>query len=535
MYVTPDKINPFYPFRAGPNDFVEPNSWLTGLVDVAPIIVGKLPLGMISNASITTAAVLYNSVFQLNSAVITRNAMGLSVGVELELAIGNNTQVISMPVITAASLDSGPLTVVQSCVFEGVPSRIKLELSSALLGDFLNLDLVDGTSYTVTSTTQFLQSLVRVRPANPVELTVVTPSQAGLRYLSDPAPVRTTLSVASPVTLDQGYNAEVALDGNGGVQYVAGAGLGLGVYPICPEWFTPNAPPGITPVSNNINIVGDGCHPTYVMQHPDDPSTTKRLLVFGNCEACCSCDDYLNVLKAIEKLGIGWGLGWDRLGLTKAHYDFLKGKYDMVRKRLGKLTLNKGGYATVSLFKPNQIVDLSGVMQLYTSVSIYDPLYSDEVINDRLYSTLHIRSVTLTQVRIWVESDLPPHPKFIPNPNPAATNMALTLSHDDVSNEGVPFHRVYTPVYEAGDPSVLVIDNMDFPKISLVPGTNLGVDLVACVDSADIKRVFVSLKWNVEIAKASLDNPSYDANIINEDPKETYVKLLPEYVIPALS
>jgi len=534
MIITPDLSNPFYPFRAGPAYFVEPSTWLSGLTSAVPVIAGKPPLGLITNATITTAASAYNSTFKLVSGTITRNAMGLSVGVELSFTLGQAAlDTISMPTIALADIDGSDLTNLDTFTLDGVVSSFKLQISTALLKDFLALDLADGTVYTITEPAELLQSTVRARPTNPLQLTIVTPSATGLRYEDDPAPVRYTMPTIAPVKLEDGYNTTIALDNAGAVGVSAAPGAGLGVYPICPEQYTPNAPAGITPANNNINIVGDGCHPTYVYTDPSDPATTKRMLVFGNCEACCSCQDYLNVLKALEKLGVEWGVIWDLLGLSKLKYDFIKDKYRALARRMSTLSVNKGGYANISVFRPATPSDKSGVMQLYTSLSVFDPIYADEDIDGVMTETLHVRSVTLTGITITLGGTAPA-PSFIDNPNQAAASRFATLTHDGTPSK-LPFRQDFVPTIYGGNTYAIVIDPSGFGKIDLKPSANITLDLTACVGSANINQVTVGYTWTVEIVKASqFDNPAYNAEIINDDPTATNLFMLAEYVVPGL-
>lgn len=532
MIITPDLSNPFYPFRAGPAYFVEPSTWLSGLVDAVPVLSGKPPLGLITNATITAAASAYNNTFKLVGGTITRNALGLSVGVDLSFTLGPAAlDTISMPTIELADMDGSDLTNLDTFTLDGVVSSFKIQISTALLMDFLALDLADGTVYTITESAELLQSTVRARPTNPLQLTVVTPSATGLRYSDDPAPVRYTMPTIAPVKLEDGYNAVVALDNAGAVDISAAPGAGLGVYPVCPEQFAANAPAGITPANNNMNIVGDGCHPTYVYTNPSDPATTKRMLVFGNCEACCTCQDYLNVLKALEKLGGEWGVIWDLLGLSKLKYDFVKDKYRALARRMSTLSVNKGGYVNISVFRPDTPSDKSGVLQLYSSLSIFDPIYADEDIEGVMTETLHVRSVTLTGVSITVAGTAPA-PMFIDNPNQAAASRFATLTHDGTPTR-IPFQQDFVPSLDGTQ--TLIIDPQGLGKIDLRPGANIMLDLTACVGSPNINQVTVGYTWIVEIVKASqFDNPAYNAEIINDDPKATSMFMLAEYVVPGL-
>lgn len=532
MQVTPDTVNPFYPFGAGPTDFVEPSLWLSGIVDGT--LTGKMPLGLITNATFTTAPSQYNEPLTILGGIVVRNALGLSTTVVLAYTIGSQpTATAELTNVPLSTLDGSTLTYVDTSVVDSVTSVLKINFNSSLLKDFLALDIADGTYYEITQPVTFLQTVVRARPTNPLQLTVVTPSQANLRYKSDPAPARYVMPTTSPVQLIEGYNAVVRLDNAGAVGVGAAAGAGLGVYPICPERYTPNAPAGLTPLNNNINIVGDACHPTYMFTHPDDPATTKRMLVYGNCTACCSCQDYLNVLKAIEKLGISWGTLWDSLGPEKTKYDFVAQAYYAAVRRMGKLSITKSGYSNISVFHPDTYAtNKSGVIQLYTSVSLYDPLYVDDIVLGNMEPTLHTRSVKLTNLTIKLEGI---SPLFINNPNAASVNRVLSITR---TSKGLsfPVKTDFIPVFSIGNTDTLTVDNIsDLGIIELKPGGNIEIDLTACVGTPQIYSVVVDLTWTVAIAQApKITNPGYNADIINDDPKSTQIAILAEYVVPGL-
>lgn len=108
--------------------------------------------------------------------------------------------------------------------------------------------------------------------------------------------------VIGDVSLLSGHNVAIDIDSLpendiSPIEIVAMPGAGLGQLPC--DTFTAgytNVPRGMTPNKGNIQIDGDPCY--AIVPHPG----TGVFQIQGHCQACCTCEDYTDMLTVITDL-----------------------------------------------------------------------------------------------------------------------------------------------------------------------------------------------------------------------------------------
>ncbi len=218
----------------------------------------------------------------------------------------------------------------------------------------------------------------------------------------------TVTLVSGIVTLKGGYNIDVSGE-SGALKLEAGAGLGAGPVP-CRNFQT-NAPEGVQAGSEgDLKLEGDACH-TMVPYVPTD-----TIYLFGNCEACCSCDDYSNFFKALKKYGLKWVQTWNILDTIKSGYEEAKLGYDSYRKKVRMVTakcvgsLTRGAYFNESAGVPqwvkaktNADQDVAQTFPLHARVvcTIHNPnptWYSNDGKTVAQGPSIRVKNVTLQLV-----------------------------------------------------------------------------------------------------------------------------------------
>lgn len=115
----------------------------------------------------------------------------------------------------------------------------------------------------------------------------------------DAAPDQT--GIAGDVVFLGGYNVDITQDVPEGdlttIELAAVPGAGIGQRP-CeqPAAVVSNVPPGMTPNKGNLEVAGDACY--AVVPHPG----TGLIQIQGLCDACCTCDDYTDMLDQLRVL-----------------------------------------------------------------------------------------------------------------------------------------------------------------------------------------------------------------------------------------
>jgi len=549
MNSLPSTISPFFPFESGPSSFIEAGEWLALVSTAQP--TGKMPAGFIQNIVLSVPARRLGEKLSLSYFMVDysrspgpiptppsftlyfRFTLG---GVPLtqdEFGIPEANFLIN---IATSYVDGSTITNAYSFIHQGENYRIVLEIDGKMFKDLVNLSIGDPYTYTASSVPMnFLSLCTRAKPANPLKLTVINPSTQGMRFGYDPFAVTTVMGTSTPVNVISGYNiaAAVTEDGNG-LSVEAGAGKGMGTYPICPDRYVPNAPSGIVPANNDMQIAADPCHPTYIMQHPDAPSTTKLMLVFGNCDACCGCDDYENMFKAVKKIGLTWGTIWDGFLQVNNKYLYAKSKFDITKAALRRLGTSSAGYCNISKYKPWDAMDRSGVFRLYGAVSIYDRQYVEENIDGTSKAASPIRSITLSEVIVKLTGET--GASFTPLELSGGVGNTEYPTMLEIAQPGAkPVTVALNPTTrDPLDPTRLIVSGGGFYKIKLRPGATLALDIIGCVNQYQVYAIDVTFKWSVGIEMAELPGVTFSTDLTATDPTQAIVPLNVVYVDPGI-
>jgi hypothetical protein len=209
-----------------------------------------------------------------------------------DLLVADGAGVTVLTVAVDITSPPAPRSVIQEVVAGPPPLAIRLLTGEHFVAYLLKIqsDLGVGNSAQFGVRLPFETAAVEFRPNRVDKLTFKD-------YLG------TTHDLLGDVGVYEGYNVELAADANG-VLLTAAPGLGLGrddsacVGPPLPPWaqYLVNLSGTLPDEDGNVNIDSGNCY-----RVEPDP-VNHRLLVYNDCQVCCTCDDYANYAKTFDNL-----------------------------------------------------------------------------------------------------------------------------------------------------------------------------------------------------------------------------------------
>lgn len=314
-------------------------------------------------------------------------------------------------------------------------------------------------------------------------------------------------SITGPISgltiLESGYNTRLD-ETNSTIKISTGSGLGKGALPC--KASQNNAPAGVeVGGSGDLKLKTDDCH-TLVPYIP-----LQTFYVFGNCESCCSCDDYGNFFKALKKYGVKWGQTWDGLDLIHNKYMLAKTKYDALRRQSEAVTAKiSGSVSTGEHFEeadgyPQWLLDKAGVARDYSKPSTLTANISVAVHNptpkwyDQFGSAVTGKNRSISDIKLMVEGwsgiDLDLNTATLTWGDPSSNAGAMTSGHlkllPSTSADGQYFNF---NVAAMGDHT---------PKIKLDPCIVLNFEIKANVKfntmNIDRRKINAHVSWKLSI------------------------------------
>jgi hypothetical protein len=148
--------------------------------------------------------------------------------------------------------------------------------------------------YTFDQPIQFLTSCISTDELQVRSLTAVNPLNS--------------FTLTDDILLGCGYNVDgttqtTDVPDTTTITLAAIPGAGLGRVP-CSDIIQPTAYvrglPGLTPYLGNIQVEAgpEGCYEVIPI------NSAGHIQLYGNCDPCCTCDDYLSILEALRQMGV---------------------------------------------------------------------------------------------------------------------------------------------------------------------------------------------------------------------------------------
>lgn len=280
------------------------------------------------------------------------------------------------------------------------------------------------------------------------------------------------------VGISNGYNMSVSKS----LTFSSGSGIGLGKAPNdhCSDEVD-NCPPGLTPVNGNIIIKGDDCKPVQALPNQG------VLLVQGACEACCSCEDYQNVINAMGKLNDKWSSLWD-------DYDeYADDLNDLLDDYNNKLDDRSGLQAR--MLNAKSMVTKYRDKTLFKSVfsaSVYDPTYPSTGLKSIKPINIKVRPVS----GVYLESGY---------------KVLVTVHRPkyEYNDMNIPYTHRYT-INSKADSEVNVAIDLNY--MSVKPGLVIAVEVYGVsrgsYSDEDDVLVYHEISWNKPICSGASCNHS---------------------------